>query len=80
MVIIVISPQEIANRIKAVCKSKSIAVSKMLVDLGLNHSAITVLQYRGTYPRLDVLYRIAEYLDVSIDFLVGRTENEKVNL
>jgi transcriptional regulator with XRE-family HTH domain len=30
-------------------------------------------------PKLEILLKIADYFDVSLDYLVGRTDNKPVN-
>jgi transcriptional regulator with XRE-family HTH domain len=34
---------------------------------------------KGTVPKIDTIERIADYYNVSIDYLVGRTDNPEVN-
>ena len=34
---------------------------------------------RGQKPSYDKILQIAEYFDISIDYLVGRTNNPKIN-
>ena len=36
-------------------------------------------QYRAK-PSTDALMQIADYFDVSVDYLMGRTENPRINL
>lgn len=47
-----------------------------------NQISLRALQYyeRGERePQMSVLIALADYFDVSIDYLVGRTDNPKVN-
>ena len=69
----------VAERIKALLKSRKIAASKMLTDCGMNKNAINTMQSGGYLPRLEAVAQIADYLDCSIDYLVGRTDNPEVN-
>ncbi|MCL2698474.1 MAG: helix-turn-helix domain-containing protein [Oscillospiraceae bacterium] len=34
---------------------------------------------RRSKPNIDTLPKIADYFDVSVDYLLGRTDNPKVN-
>lgn len=68
-----------ANIIKAESKSKSIAISKMLEDCGIRKSLIYDLEKRNWTPSAELLEKIADYLDVSIDYLIGRTDKPEVN-
>lgn len=69
------TPQETANLIKALASSKGIAVSKLLQDCDLNKNAIFTMQSSGYFPRVESLTRIADHLNVSVDYLLGRTDD-----
>lgn len=69
--------QEVANLIKTVAKSKKIAIGKMLSDCSLSVNTLSSMQSGGYYPRLEALAKIADYLDCSVDYLLGRTDDPK---
>ena len=69
------TPQEVANEIKNVAKSKNITVAKMLKDCTLNKDLISTTQSKNFYPRIEAICKIADYLDCSVDYLLGRTDN-----
>ena len=71
--------QEIAGRIKARAKLKGFAVGKMLADCELSVNTLSSMQAGGYYPRLEAISKIADYLDCSVDYLLGRTDNPEVN-
>ena len=50
----------------------------MLLDLGLNKNTLSTM-YNGSMLKGDSLARIADYLDCSVDYLLGRTDNPAVN-
>lgn len=64
---------EIAKAIKKVAKSKKILLKDMFSDLGLNKNTMTNL-YRGSMIGADSLAKIADYLDCSVDYLLGRSD------
>ncbi len=64
-----------ADLIKKSAKSKKVSVSKLLSDCDLNKNALYTMQSEGFYPRVEALIKIADYLDCSIDYLLGRTDN-----
>ena len=70
--------QEIANLIKEVAKANAISTTKMLEDCQLNKNTLSSMQSRGSMPKADNLAKIADYLDVSIDYLLGRTDSPTV--
>lgn len=67
--------QEVANLIKALAKSKKITIGKMLSDCSLSVNTLSSMQSGGYYPRLEALAKIADYLDCSVDYLLGRTDD-----
>ncbi len=71
--------QEIANKIKLLAKERKITIGKMLSDCDLSVNTLSSMQSGGYYPRLEAIARIADYLDCSVDYLLGRTEKPEVN-
>lgn len=71
--------QEVSNTIKMYAKSKKIATGKMLSDCDLSKNTLSTMQSGGYLPRAETLARIADYLDCSVDYLLGRTNNPEVN-
>lgn len=65
---------EIANRIKRCAKEKKISLSSMLRSCGLGVNAIGNMT-SGRMPASDSLAKIADYLDCSVDYLLGRPES-----
>lgn len=68
----------VAERIKSLSKAKGISVKKLLEDVGLGFN--TMANMKTSMPKSDNLARIADYLDCSVDYLLGRTDNPEVNL
>lgn len=71
--------QEVANCIKSYAKYKDVAVGKMLKDCELSINTLSSMQAGGYYPRLEAIAKIADYLDCSVDYLLGRTDKPEVN-
>lgn len=71
--------QKVALTIKALAKDKKITIGKMLSDCGLSINTLASMQSGGYYPRLEAIVKIADYLNCSVDYLIGRTENKEVN-
>ena len=72
------SSQSIANRIKSTAKSKNIPLKVMLSECGLGINLISHLA-KGQAVTYVNLAKIADYLDCSVDYLLGRTDNPNVN-
>ena len=68
---------EIAERIKNMSKIRNVSVRKLLADVGLGLN--TMSNMKTSMPKADNLARIADYLDCSVHYLLGRTDNPEVN-
>lgn len=64
---------EIAIKINQILKEKQLSQKDMLENCKLSKNAISSMLSRGSMLRADNLARIADYLDCSIDYLVGRS-------
>ena len=64
--------QDIANRIKVRLKDQRISTKTMLSDLDMGINAISEFA-KGKQMSCIKLARIADYLDCSVDYLLGRT-------
>lgn len=71
--------KDLAERIKIVAKKKNIALKDMLDNCDLNKNTLSTMQYRSSWIQANSLAKIADYLDCSVDYLLGRTDNPKVN-
>lgn len=63
---------DIAQRIRELVKSKKIIQKTMFENLGLSEDTLTNLR-KGKMINSDSLAKIADYLDCSVDYLLGRT-------
>ncbi len=64
---------EISTTIKQLAQSKTMTIKKLLDDCQINKGFMYDLEHKKTYPSCDKVARIADYLDVSVDYLLGRT-------
>ena len=78
MRILMYESTKVAEIIKATSKTKGIQLKNMLVDLELNKNTLSNM-YNGSMLKADSLARIADYLDCSVDYLLGRTDKQEVN-
>lgn len=70
---------QVANRIKELCKLKGSSVSKMLEVCNIRKSLIYDLEKRNASPSIEVIGQIADYLNCSVDYLLGRTDSPTVS-
>lgn len=68
-----------SSRIKDLCKEKRITVKSLLETTGISRSFIYDLEKGRSVPSADKFERIADYLDCSVDYLLGRTDVPEVN-
>ena len=64
-------PQEIYETVRATAKQKKISLNKIVIACGLGQNFFVNMK-NGTMPRNENLKKIADYLEVSVDFLMGR--------
>ena len=59
-----------------VCKQKNTTPNGMAKIIGISSGSVTSWK-KGTVPKSDTLQKIAEYLNVSTDYLLGNEQKEK---
>lgn len=59
------------DRVKELCKSRGISVKRLEEKLEIPNN--TIYQWKRITPSLDKLQKVADYFDVSADYLLGRT-------
>ncbi|EHE96310.1 helix-turn-helix domain-containing protein [Enterocloster citroniae] len=70
---------QVANIIKELCKTKKITIKNLLELCDINKGFIYDLEHKQASPSCDKISKIADYLDCSVDYLLGRTDNPNVN-
>lgn len=68
------NPQQIADLIRLQTTSQKISIRKMLKDIGLGVNSLSHMD-NGSMPKADNLGKVADYLNCSVDYLLGRTDN-----
>lgn len=68
---------DIAIKIKDLAKTKGYKLSDMFETIGIGKNTMSNL--KTSMPKADTLAKIADYLDCSVDYLLGRTDNSEVN-
>ena len=66
----------IAERIKQTAKNNKVSIKQMLNDLGMGINLISHLA-KGQNISSISLAQIADYLNCSVDYLLGRTDNPR---
>lgn len=66
-------------RLKELRKSRGISQLKLAIDLNMNQNSIIRYETGEREADYATLILFADYFDVSVDYLLGRTDNPKVN-
>ena len=66
-------------RLKEVRKKRKISQLKLAMDLGMNQNSISRYENGEREADYATLIRFADYFDVSIDYLLERTDNPRTN-
>lgn len=66
----------VAERIKIVAKSQNVSIKQLMNEVGLGFN--TMANMKSSMPKADNLAKIADRLNCSVDYLLGRTENPTV--
>lgn len=69
--------QVIESRIVSIAKQKGLSKNKLLINANLNRSVFDNMK-KGTIPSVDKIEAIADYLDCSVDYILGRTSNPTI--
>jgi len=65
-------------RLKQIRKEKGISQLKLAIELNTNQNTISRYETGEREPGINELIRIADYFNVSIDYLLERTDNPKI--
>ena len=60
----------LVDRIRALANQRDMSLPQLEVELGLGNG--TISRWRSSSPNTDKLQRIADYFNVSMDYLLGR--------
>lgn len=66
-------------KLKEIRKAKGISQLKLALDLNMSQNTISRYETGEREPGINELIKIADYFNISIDYLLGRTENPAVN-
>ena len=69
---------DFAQRIRKLRREQHLTQAQLAVKVGLTPRGYQEMEL-GTLPRYNNLLSLADYFDVSVDWLMGRTEKREVN-
>ena len=63
-------------RLKKLRKERNISQLKLALDLNMNQNSISRYENGEREADYETLIKFADYFEVSLDYLLGRTENK----
>ena len=64
-----------SDRLKELRKQKSLSQKALGEFVGLSERGIQNYELGNNKPTSDILIKLADYFDVSVDYLLGRSDN-----
>lgn len=65
------------ERIKSLASKRDKSMKEVAIDLGFSENLF--YRWKTTEPKGVDLEKVADYFEVSVDYLLGRSENPKIN-
>ena len=69
----------LAKRLKECRIQKGLTQNQVAIYCDITENAYQNYELLSREPKLEILVRIAELFDVSLDYLTGRTDNKEIN-
>ena len=60
------------SRVQQLCSEKGVSITSVALELGFSRSTPTAWK-KGNVPSADAIEKLADYFNVSADYLLGRT-------
>jgi transcriptional regulator with XRE-family HTH domain len=64
------------ERLETLLKEKGVSQKSLAEYIGIRNPSISEWKKEGTIPRADIAIKIAEYLNVSVEYLITGTESD----
>ena len=65
-------------KLKEIRKAKGISQLKLALDLNMSQNTISRYETGEREPGINELIKIADYFNISVDYLLGRTNNSNM--
>jgi XRE family transcriptional regulator len=69
---------DFGEHLKSLRKSKNITQKQLALAIGVTERGIQQYELGERKPSYDVLISLADFFNVSLDFLVGRSDNPEI--
>lgn len=64
-----------ATRLSALRKEANISGRALAAEIGVSQQSVSQFESGSIYPHANTLVALADYFDVSLDYLVGRSDD-----
>ena len=71
------APMPFSERLKELRLARNLTQKDVYVAIGMSMIGYQRYEYGTRKPEFDMLIRLADYFDVSLDYLVGRSDKPK---
>ena len=69
----------LSNRLRQCRKDKGLSQREVAIFCDITEKAYQNYELMTREPKLEILIKIADYFNVSLDYLVGRTDERRIN-
>ena len=70
---------DVADRLKDLRKQRALTQKQVYTAIGLGERNYQSFEYGIIRPSHDSIIKLADFFDVSTDYLLGRTDNPEMN-
>lgn len=67
------------ENLKKIREKRNINQLKLAMDIGITQESVSKYETDNAFPSKDILIKLANYFNCSIDYLLDRTDNPNVN-
>ncbi len=67
------------ENLRIIRDKRNINQLKLAMDIGITQESVSKYETGKAFPSKDILIKLADYLNSSVDYLLGRTDNPSLN-
>lgn len=67
------------NRIKLLREEKNMSQKELSIALGVSEGSISLYENEGRKPSYEILLKLSEIFECSIDYIVGKTDKKNID-
>ena len=67
------------ENLRKIREKRNINQLKVAIDIGITQESISKYENNSAFPSREILIKLADYFNCSIDYLLNRTDNPNIN-